>query len=88
MLIYNAARTIGGLLLLAGSLSLASHLAGQFRIGSAPSETLIGGAAALMFGVLVCLLGGIGRRVVRLEEQLAADRQVDPDIQNENDILS
>ena len=88
MLIYDAAKTSGGLLLLAGILSLVSHLASQFRIGSAPWETLVGGGAALTFGVLLCLLGDIGRRVVQLETQLTTGGKVDPNIQGENDILS
>ncbi len=87
MLMYDAARTIGGVSLVAGALSVASHLAGQFRIGSAPWETLIAGGAAMLFGALLCLLGDIGRRVVRLEEQLNAGDQAGPDIQKENDIL-
>ena len=87
MLMYDAARTIGGVSLFAGALSIASHLAGQFRIGSAPWETLIAGGVAILFGALLCLLGDIGRRVVRLEEQLNAGDQAGSDIQKENDIL-
>ena len=87
MLMYDAAKTIGGVLLFAGALKVASHLAGQFRIGSAPWESLIAGGAAMLFGMLMCLLGDIGRRVVRLEEQLNAGDQAGPDIQKENDTL-
>ena len=87
MLMYEAARTIGGVSLFAGALSIASHLAGQFRIGSAPWETLVAGGAAVLFGALLCLLGDIGQRLVRLEEQLNPRDRSGPDTQNENDTL-
>ena len=86
-MMYDTAKAVGGISLLAGALSIASHLVGQFRIGSAPWETLVAGGAAVLFGALLCLLGDIGRRLVRLEEQLNSGDRSGPAIQNENDTL-
>lgn len=70
MLMYDTARTIGACLLLGGALSLTSHLAGQMSVGSASIESLVGGGAALVLGGLLCLLGDIGKRLIRLEEHM------------------
>lgn len=70
MLMYDTARTIGVCLFLGGALSLMSHLAGQMSVGSAPGESLVGGGAALVLGGLLCLLGDIGKRLIRLEQQM------------------
>ena len=87
MLKYDAAKTIGGVSLFAGALSIASHLAGQFRIGSAPWETLIAGGATVLVGALLCLLGDMGQRLVRLEEQLNSDDRSGSVTQNNDDTL-
>lgn len=86
-MMYDTAKAVGGISLLAGALSIASHLLGQFRIGSAPWETLVAGGAAVLFGALLCLLGDIGQRLVRLEEQLNPRDRSGPATQNENDTL-
>ena len=36
---------------------------------------------------MICLLGDMGQRLVRLEEQLNSGNQSGPAIQNENDTL-
>lgn len=71
MLMYDTARTIGACLLLGGALSLMSHLAGQMSVGSASVESLVGGGTALVLGGLLCLLGDIGKRLIRLEQQMS-----------------
>ena len=86
-MMYDTAKAIGGISLLAGALGIASHLVGQFQIGSAPWETLVTGIAAVLFGGLLCLLGDMGKRLVRLEEQLSPRDRSDRTIQNENDAL-
>lgn len=70
MLMYDTARTIGACMLFGGALSLMSHLAGQMSVGAASIESLVGGGAALVLGGLLCLLGDIGKRLIRLEQQM------------------
>ena len=74
MLMYDTARTVGACLLLGGALSLMSHLAGQMSVGSASVESLVGGGAALVLGGLLCLLGDIGKRLIRLEQQMTGNQ--------------
>lgn len=86
-MMYDTAKAVGGISLLTDAFSIASHLVGQFRIGSAQWETLVAGGAAVLFGALLCLPDDMGQRLVRLEEQLDSRDQSGPAIQNENDTL-
>ena len=88
MLMYETARTIGACSVFGGALSLMSHLAGQVSVGSASMESLFGGAAALLLGALLCLLGDIGKRLVRLEEHVTGKHKTDDEAEDLVDLQS
>lgn len=74
MILYQialAARTCG---LIGGGLTLTSHVTGQLSEGAASAESLVGGVTALALGLLFCLLGDIGQRLVRLEHSTRWDQ--------------
>lgn len=69
MLRYQFASTVGTLLNLAGTVLLIQVVSRQVSVGSASGENLIAGVAGLVIGIVFCLLGDIGRRLHRLEEE-------------------
>lgn len=71
MSLYKTASAIGLCFSLGGGAFLLSHLAGQIREGSAATESLIGGGAALALGSMFFLLGRLGQDVVRLKDHVA-----------------
>jgi len=82
MLMYETTRTIGACSLFAGVLTLLSHIAGQLSVGSASTESLVGGGAAILLGGLLFLLGDIGKRLVRLEEHVSGKHKSDDEAED------
>jgi len=66
---YQMATTVGALANFAGVLALFQSV-GQMSQGDPQAGPLIGAAAALVFGAVLCLLGDIGKRLIRLDEQM------------------
>ena len=67
---YECTRALGAILLILGGFALLSHLARQARVGSASAESLIGGAISLGVGIVLLILGDLGRRLIRIERML------------------
>ncbi len=77
---YQIATTVGACSNFLGVLALFSHFGGQISKGSAPLESLIGGAAAIVLGSVLCLLGDIGKRLVCLEQKTPTDPDKSPEL--------
>ena len=77
MLRYQFASTVGTLLNLTGTVLLIQVVSRQVSVGSASAENLGAGVAALVIGIVFCLLGDIGRRLHRLEEKAGLSSEVE-----------
>lgn len=77
MLRYQIATTVGACANLLAVLALLQFV-GQISQGHGEWEPLIGGGA-LVLGFLLCLLGDIGRRLVRLEQAVVNGPPVESD---------
>ncbi len=76
MLRYQLATTVGACANFLAVLALFQFV-GQISQGHAQLAPLIGGGGALLIGVSLCLLGDIGKRLVRLEEHLTGKQNSD-----------
>ena len=77
MLRYQFASTVGTLLNLTGTVLLIQVVSRQVSVGSGSAENLVAGVAALVIGIVFCLLGDIGRRLQRLEEKAGLSPEVE-----------
>ncbi len=75
---YSVLKQLAIVVSLVGIVLLISHLAGQFREGSASWSTLIGGAASFGIGLLFAVLGDLGIRLHRLEQEAGKAGQQPP----------
>lgn len=78
---YQMATTVGALANFAGVLALLQSV-GQMSQGDPQAGPLIGGAAALLIGAILCLLGDIGKRLIRLEEQITGKPNSDDEAED------
>jgi len=77
---YSVLKQLAIALSLVGVVLRIIHLAGQVRKGSASWSTLIGGAASFGVGLLFAVLGDLGIRLHRLEQQSgSAGKQSPPE---------
>ncbi len=75
---YSVLKQLAIFVSLVGAVLLLTHLAGQLREGSASRYTLIGGAASFGIGLLFAVLGDLGIRLHRLEQEAGKAGQHPP----------
>jgi len=69
---YAFLKGIGILTFLIGGLALLDCLSSQLREGSGAWLSLVGGTSLVGFGIVVAVLGDLGRRVISIQEKLGA----------------
>ncbi len=75
---YSVLKQLAIVVSVVGAVLLISHLAGQIREGSASWCSLIGGAASVVIGLLFAILGDLGIRLHRLEQEAGKAAQPPP----------
>jgi hypothetical protein len=66
---YSVLKQLAIFVFLVGVVLLIDHLAGQIREGYASPWSLIGGAASIVTGLLFAVLGDLGIRLHRIEQE-------------------